>query len=115
MIQFCKELFDETGDTKYKNAIDKAKRAYRKALKNYCEPKNYDAMIQRKDGESCKILFCIEFEGTKQELINYLWETQAISTGCNFDCSGRPFTTYFQVAHIKDNIYKVCEHRSIDV
>ena len=114
-INMFKELFNEHKENKYLEAIAKLKRKYRKDMQNYYKEPEFDMIIYNKDGYGWKKLFRIEFDGDKSELLEYLWNEVAISTGSAFDCTGRPFTAAFDVAHIKDNIYKVCEYISLDV
>lgn len=65
--------------------------------------------------ESCVKIYIVEWDGTKDELIKELYTNEAKRIYSPYDCTGEPFTTFFQVGHIKDNIYKVAEGISLDL
>ena len=52
------------------------------------------------------------FDGTKEEFIALLWDTQALyCTPSQFDCTGQHFTTGYKVGHIGGNRWKVAPQR----
>ena len=56
------------------------------------------------------------FDGTKEEFIALLWDTQALyCTPSQFDCTGQHFTTGYKVGHIGGNRWKVAESMGVDV
>ncbi len=115
----CEYLFliralQENG--KNSEAVATFKRKYRKLLKVYSRTNDERVVVaESEDGERWKELYTVEHNGTKQELLEKLWETQATKIYSDYDCTGKAFTSGFRVGHIKGNLWRVCESFARDV
>lgn len=69
------------------------------------------------DYESCTIIYKdpYEFDGTRNELDEYLWENHALRIFSDYDCTGQPFTRGFIIGHLGGNLWKIGERRGLDV
>lgn len=57
-----------------------------------------------------------EFDGTKDEFAEYLWENKAsYCAPSQYDCTGQHFTTGFKIAKVGDNLWRVAESMGVDV
>ena len=57
-----------------------------------------------------------EFDGTKDEFIEYLWENKAsYCAPPQYDCTGQHFTTGFKIAKVGDKLWRVAESMGVDV
>ena len=81
------------------------------------EPPTVRYIFPKDDAESLIRIYVdpIEFDGTKEELIEYLWENYARRITKPWDCTGEEYTTKFVVGHLGGNRWKVAEYSSIDV
>lgn len=98
-----------------KRMIDNEKREYRKSLRVY---NSFDSGVTVIDDSvtypKWKQIRTVEFNGTKQELFDRLWEDRSVITS-DHDCTGQVFTAGLVVAHMRDNLFKVCEIFKLDV
>lgn len=57
-----------------------------------------------------------EFDGTKEEFAEYLWENKAsYCAPSQYDCTGQHFTTGFKIAKVGDGLWRVAENMGVDV
>lgn len=97
------------------------KREYRQHLKQYNKERAQKSLIISNDecGNSWKEIYTIKYDGAKEELEeefeelaeNLDYEIRA----CGYDCTAKPILNWWKIGHIKGNLWKVCECRSIDV
>ncbi len=97
----------------YKDAINGARRQ----LQEIGKPSDRIVIQDVNDWESCTIIYKepYEFDGTKDELVEYLWKNHALRIFSDYDCTGKPFTSGFIVGHLGGNLWKIGERRGLDV
>lgn len=90
------------------------KREFRRALR---EDKSPEVKVFCSDFEygSWYHLYDIPFDGTKEELLEELWQNAPRYEHCTYDCSGQVFTEWFKVAHVRNNVYRVLEKIARDI
>ena len=100
-----------------KKTYDDEIKSIRYHLSPLGEPPTVRYIFPKDDAESLIRIYVdpIEFEGTKEELIEYLWENYARRITKPWDCTGEEYTTKFVVGHLGGNRWKVAEYSSIDV
>lgn len=97
----------------YTDVINGARRQLREIGKESDRVVIYD----ENDYESWTVIYkepC-EFDGTKAELDEYLWENHATRIFSDYDCTGKPFTRHFIIGHIGGNLWKIGECMGLDV
>ena len=100
-----------------KKTYDDEIKSIRYHLSPLGEPPTVRYIFPKDDAESLIRIYVdpIEFDGTKEELIEYLWENYARRITKPWDCTGEEYTTKFVVGHLGGNRWKVAEYSSIDV
>ena len=100
-----------------KKTYDDEIKSIRYHLSPLGEPPTVRYIFPKNDAESLIRIYVdpIEFDGTKEELIEYLWENYARRITKPWDCTGEEYTTKFVVGHLGGNRWKVAEYSSIDV
>ena len=87
-------------------------------LKLKCVGQPRDLVIyDRDDYESYTVLYRepLYFEGTKQELLDYLYDECATRICSEYDCTGLPFTRGYKVGYLGNHLWRVAESFGIDV
>lgn len=115
-IKRAKDMSDEMR-AHAKEVYDEEIKSIRYHLSPLGEPPTVRYIFPKDDAESLIRIYVdpIEFDGTKEELIEYLWENYARRITKPWDCTGEEYTTKFVVGHLGGNRWKVAEYSSIDV
>lgn len=115
-IKRVKDISEEMKQIVKKTYDDEIK-SIRYHLSPLGEPPTVRYIFPKDDAESLIRIYVdpIEFDGTKEELIEYLWENYARRITKPWDCTGEEYTTKFVVGHLGGNRWKVAEYSSIDV
>ena len=115
-IKRVKDISEEMEQIVKKTYDDEIK-SIRYHLSPLGEPPTVRYIFPKDDAESLIRIYVdpIEFDGTKEELIEYLWENYARRITKPWDCTGEEYTTKFVVGHLGGNRWKVAEYSSIDV
>ena len=115
-IKRVKDINEEMKQIVKKTYDDEIK-SIRYHLSPLGEPPTVRYIFPKDDAESLIRIYVdpIEFDGTKEELIEYLWENYARRITKPWDCTGEEYTTKFVVGHLGGNRWKVAEYSSIDV
>lgn len=89
----------------------------REKLRRISENKPKDTIIYDSDGEGCVVIYAdpLEFDGSKQEVLDYLYDECATRIYSEYDCTGEKFTRWFKVGHLGGNLWKVAEAFGLDV
>ena len=76
-----------------------------------------DTVIDGKDNESYTVIYkkTMKWDGTKEELREYLWKECATQVYADYSPTGKWFTDGYKVAHLRDNEYRIAETFRIDV
>lgn len=90
------------------------KRKFRRALRDD-KPTEIKVLCADFEYGSWYHLYDIHFDGTKDELLEELWQNATRYEQCAYDCSGQVFTEWFKVAHVSDNVYRVLEKIAQDI
>lgn len=92
------------------------KNKYRKHLRiEYSENNGVCIMDDSVTYPKWKQIRTIEFNGSKDDLLRKLNRENTYKTGSNCDCTGDVILLGITVAHMRDNLFKVCESFELDV
>jgi hypothetical protein len=115
-IRFRLYLYHRIKQAGEKENIERSKdiiRSTRKSLKRHTYGDN---TVIEDSNDSATLIYKVLFNGTKRELLDYLWENRALRIeNSQYDCTGQVFTSKYVVAHISNNLWKVAETRLRDV
>lgn len=93
--------------------IKNLKRNYRRRLR--VAQKASDSKVYYHGDTNYSLVYHLEWDGTKDELVRFLFENLTFEINSPYDCTGKHFTCWFQAVKIKDGLFKVREYNSIDV
>lgn len=93
--------------------IKNLKRNYRKRLR--VAQKASDSKVYYNGDTNYSLVYHLEWDGTKDELVRFLFENLTFEINSPYDCTGKHFTCWFQAVKIKDGLFKVREYNAIDV
>lgn len=83
-------------------------------IKESSEEPAVKVIVDKDAPEYWSEIFEVEYDGTKEELLEELWE-QAPRVTSDYDCSGQTFTRRIRAAHILGNRFKVLAEMAVDV
>lgn len=92
-------------------------RELRATLRRVGNPSDRVVIYDPNDYESCTVIYRepFEFEGTKQELHEHLWENYATRIYSPYDCTGQRFTTGYIIGSLGNNLWRIAESFGLDV
>lgn len=93
--------------------LDSAKRQLRRLIKEAAQPDDTQ-IYYGEDGYHWQEYAVIEYDGTKEELLEELWRLNAPKLS-DYDCTGQTFAIDIKVAHMTGNRFKVFGYMTVDV
>lgn len=89
------------------------KRDYRRKLR--VAQKVSDRKVYYHSYTNYSLVYHLEWDGSKEELVRFLDENLTFEINSPYDCTGEHLTCWFQVFKIKDGLFKVREYNAIDI